>query len=196
MFASTLLPFVLAATALAMPTARQASPCASLGASAMSSVSNFTLAAFNASSTTPVPLVVMQETEDSTGQVGICVLATKSEQTTDAFPNLSLVNGTLIPNQPNMAAVDMPVTAGKALTFEYAQDQLRQNLPAASPDYCAVPASDSGYGGAILYANGDASSFFVCPDQEHMNSIVYKPSADNGGVYDSTSCWPVTIKLQ
>ncbi|KAH9928777.1 hypothetical protein B0H21DRAFT_826286 [Amylocystis lapponica] len=197
MFAFTLLPFALAATAFALPTARQASSCASLGASAMSNAYNFTLAAFNSSSTTAIPLVVRQEMEDSAGEVGICVLATKSQYTAgDLFPDLSLVNGTLIPNQPNSPAVDMPVTAGQALTFEYTQDALRQYLPAAAPDYCAVPVADDGYGGALLYANGDASSFFACPDQHYLNSIVYKPSADNGGVYDYTSCWPVTIRLQ
>jgi len=195
MLAFVFLPIALAASSFAVPTARQAGSCAGLGSQALWSAYNFTLAAFNASSSTAIPLIFQREgSNNSISAIG--VLSTAAEYSHDVFPNFSLVNGTLIPNQDFQSAVDMPVTAGEALTFEYTQSALQQYLPPASPDYCAVLANDDGYGNAVLYASGDASSFYTCTDEWKYNSIIYKPVSENGGLYDYSSCVPVTIKLQ
>ena len=54
---------------------------------------------------------------------------------------------------------------------------------------------NSGYGGATLYALGDASSFYACTDEYTHTSIVFKP-AEGNELYDFSSCVSVTLKLQ
>jgi len=196
MLASILLALPLVVSTFAMPAARQADVCQGLGAQTLSNAFNFTLAAFNASSTTPIPLVFTREGSVNS-EVANGVLSTAAAYSEDVFPNFSLVNGTLIPNQDYQSAVDMPVTAGQRVNFWYTQSALQQYLPAAASQYCVVLAEgNSGYADAVLHVDGDATSFYACMDEEGFNSIVYKPASDNDGLYDYGSCEPVTIKLE
>jgi len=194
MLASILLALPLAVSTFAMPAARQADVCQGLGSQTLSTAYNFTIAAFNGSSTTGTPLVFTRE-GSLNSEVANGVLAIAAAPS-EVFPNFSLVNGAIIPNGPYDSGVNMPVTAGQQVEFAYTQTALQQNLPAPAHEWCAVLAQgNSGYEDAVLSVDGDAAWFFMCKVQEGFDSIVYKATTDNE-LYDIGNCYPVTLKLQ
>ncbi|KAH9917768.1 uncharacterized protein B0H18DRAFT_883420 [Fomitopsis serialis] len=194
MFAFTVLPVALAASALAMPAvlnARQ-DPCTALGVGPTSSLDyNFKLTVINPSVTndptyTGAPLALVSGDSN-----GLWWLKTASGD----FSGWTLEKGALIPtpSSPDTGLVgsDMPVSAGSIVEFAVTNNG-SANAGAGQTPYCAV--SDAG-GNATLTVNGDGNSFSVCQTPSLAWVLVYSASSDNGGAYTYESCTKQPVHL-
>ncbi|OBZ72803.1 hypothetical protein A0H81_06940 [Grifola frondosa] len=197
----SLLVLALAGTSLALPAPpRRREPgawCNNLGGGAFDIAYNFTLAAYNSTGTntnsTGVPLVLGQAGA-TTGEE-IKALSTYASFPYNDFPNLSLLEGALIPNGQATAS-DANVTAGEPPNFVVTN----LNPPAPAQIYCAIADTDPAGGGTgypILAVHGDPDSFSLCAtgtSPRAQNNVVYKASANALG-YDFSSCYPVRLQL-
>ncbi|KAI0919757.1 hypothetical protein AcW1_003076 [Taiwanofungus camphoratus] len=204
MYTPALLSLALASCSFALPTlkARAGPSCAGIGGGAFDVAHNFTLYAYNSTTSntnsTGVPLVVGQA--GSTENEESKVLSTYASYPYNDWPNFSLVNGALIPNSgssSSAAAADSNVTAGNEPGFIVADPE---NLPQAAEIYCGVADTDPNQGSRypLLAVNGNTDSFSLCMSgsgARAQNNVVYLPSSDNSGVYDYSSCYPVHLHM-
>ncbi|KAH9943576.1 hypothetical protein B0H21DRAFT_823668 [Amylocystis lapponica] len=199
MLAFTLLSLASATASLAMPMMgkRQQSQC--IAAGSFASQSNFLLTALN--STTPVnytdPGAVLQTVQ--TGQDGSVSHAflEYANPASTSFQTFSLKNGTLIPSFEDPAApigaVDLDVSAGQPLSFE--SSAYGTGLPAAAEIYCGQADIDpvAGYLYSELQIHGN-DAYSMCSNGTRT-VVVWQAAADNGGVYDFASCYPVRLQI-
>jgi len=206
MVSLALLTLALGSVSYARPTTVEhstASWCSGLGGGAFDSAQNFTLAAYNTSSAnanaTGVPLVLGQNGSGEGAESK--VLSTYATYPYNDFPNLSLLNGALIPN-PNsenagMHSTDVDVSSGDLPAFLVSS---KGAIPAPAQVYCAVADTDPDNGRQypLLAVNGETDQFSLCMSSSSssaQSNVVYQPTSDNSGAYSYDSCQPVVLHL-
>ncbi|KAH9943575.1 hypothetical protein B0H21DRAFT_748523 [Amylocystis lapponica] len=199
MLAFTFLSLAFATVSLAMPMTgkRQQSRC--IGGGSFANDSNFLLTALNY--TTPVnytdPGAVLQTVETERDGNVYHTLLEYADPASTSFQTFSLKNGTLIPffEDPTapIGAVDLDVPSGQPLSFEYSA--YGTGLPAAADIYCGQADTDPEggylYSALLIYDN---NAFSMCSNGTRT-VVVWQASADNGGVYDYASCYPVRLQV-
>ncbi|EJF56934.1 hypothetical protein DICSQDRAFT_112382 [Dichomitus squalens LYAD-421 SS1] len=197
MLAFGLLTAVLAAVASALPAAKRAPGawCNGLGGGAFDSLSNFTLAAYNATgintNTTGAPLVL-----GSAGAISgaeLKDLATFASFPFNQYPSIALSEGRLLPTGPGTTpTAQNGVTAGSEVVF-LASNSAQPSQGAQI--WCAVADIDPaghGTGHPFLAVNSDTDSFSLCPINSRV-SVVYNATTGRG--YDLDACYPVKLQL-
>ncbi|OSX62855.1 hypothetical protein POSPLADRAFT_1074264 [Postia placenta MAD-698-R-SB12] len=201
MLAIGVLSLALASAAYAAPTVVKhstASWCTGLGGGAFDTAYNFTLAAYNTTSSntnsTGVPLVLGQA--GTSEQMASMVLSTYASYPYNDFPNFSLLQGALTPNAEatngSVSAADTSVDAGNEPTFMVSSG----TVPSAAQVYCAVADTDPEQSGQlpILAVNRETDQFSLCTSGTQTN-VVYRASSNNESSYDYDSCYPVAIHV-
>ncbi|KZT63555.1 hypothetical protein DAEQUDRAFT_680177 [Daedalea quercina L-15889] len=199
MFSSLLALLAVTSIALASPLApRTGAWCEGLGITYDTSY-NFTLAALNTTlanaNSTGAPLVPGQN--GATDGAEYEVLSTWATYPYLDFPTMSLVDGVLTPNSANgVPSYDMQAIEGQPLQFFTTSES--SSGPSAQI-YCAIVDTDPDFQGLPLLAvNGEADNFALCMSGDEsyaQNNVVWRPTADNNGMYLYETCYNVTLQL-
>ncbi|KAH9887044.1 hypothetical protein C8Q73DRAFT_668979 [Cubamyces lactineus] len=207
--ASILVALFAASSALAIPAASASNKdrCqASVGTNAVADFGPFTLAALNktigvTSNQTGEALQLSPSVANSTGQYRS--LATNATYPYVEFPTFRLVDGGLI--GVNNASTGLGAEA----------DNVRESYPfsfevlhtALNPDpvFCAVVGtSPAGSNPTVLAVHGDTEHFSLCRSHAvnvdagtdvPLDVVVYRPRANNHGLYNFRSCYSVYVQL-
>jgi len=161
---------------------------------------NFTLTALN--DTLPnanqsgSPLVLGPIGES--GGVHLEALSTFASVPLNDWPNLSLINGTLIANMQVPGEAPLPTVATQVVGGDTILFSTTNKPIAPNPVFCAIADTDPEGGSPFpsLAVGTDADSFSLCliPGST-QNNIIYKASATNDGTYDFSTCYSVNVLI-
>ncbi|KAK7696391.1 hypothetical protein QCA50_001045 [Cerrena zonata] len=172
--------------------------CAGLGGGAFGIAHNFTLVAYNATSSTaePVPTSLVLRHMGSIAGAELRVLSTYESYPYRDFSTFSLQDGLLFSEHSGVSALGLAVFDGGEPNF------ITSSVRNASPvrSYCAL-ANTSPHGSnphsPILAVNGEINGFHLC-QQKHVGMgwvLVFRP-LESHPRYAPESCYAVRLHLQ